>query len=294
MTKKLLKKGHTVKVIDNFSTGRQENLTESLGRKKLKFYNEDITNFTVLGELMEGIDYVFHQAAIPSVPRSIERPMDVAKTNILGTLNVLLSARDNEVDKVVYASSSSVYGPSEELPKEEDMPVNPISPYALTKYTGERYTQLFSEIYGLPTVCLRYFNVFGPRQDPDSQYSAVIPKFISEMSDRNRPPIYGDGEQSRDFTFVENVIHANILAAESDVSGEAINIACGDRITVNSLVNYLNRFLGASLEPKHLDPREGDVRHSKADISKARKLLGYEPKVGFKEGLRRTVEWYAN
>lgn len=292
LTKEILDRGHTVKIVDNFSTGREENLNGVLNHKRLKFHEEDITDFTVLEELMKGVDYVLHQAAIPSVPRSIERPMDVAKANILGTLNVMLAARDNEVNKVVYASSSSVYGPSEKLPKEEDMPVNPVSPYALTKYAGERYTQLFSEIYGLPTVCLRYFNVFGPRQDPDSQYSAVIPKFISEMSDGNRPPIYGDGEQSRDFTFVKNVVEANILAAKSSVSGEVFNVACGDRYTVNHLVDQLNEILGTSLEAKYLDPRKGDVRHSRADISRAKDLLGYEPEVDFKEGLEKTVEWY--
>lgn len=292
IARELLARGERVTGIDNFITGRVKNIEGFSDRKDFQFKEGDINNNSVLKDAMEGQDYVLHQAAIPSVPRSIELPIDTAEANIMGTLSVLEAAKESEVKKVVYASSSSVYGPSEELPKKENMPTNPVSPYALTKYAGERYTQLFSEIYGLPTVSLRYFNVFGPRQDLNSEYSAVIPKFINEMLQDNRPPIYGDGEQSRDFTFVKNVVEANILAAKSSASGEVFNVACGDRFTVNRLVERLNEILETSLEAKHLDPRKGDVRHSHANIAKAKKHLGYEPEVDFKEGLQKTVEWY--
>jgi len=292
IVKYLLKAGHKVKVFDDFSTGKKENIQEFVDMDNFELYEGDSRNIKDIKEVIKGIGYVLHQAAIPSVQRSIEHPIKSNDSNIKGTLNLLLAARDEGVKKVVYASSSSIYGPSQNLPKREDMPVNPISPYALTKYTGEKYCQIFSDIYGLPTVCLRYFNVFGPKQDPNSEYSAVIPKFINLMLKGTRPIIFGDGEQSRDFTYVDNVVRANIKAAHSDIIGEVINIACGGRITINKIVEKINEILQSNIIPRYENPRQGDIRHSKADISKAKNLLSYSPIIDFINGLNKTVEWF--
>jgi nucleoside-diphosphate-sugar epimerase len=241
------------------------------------------------------MDFVLHQAAVPSVPRSIEDPITSNSANIDATLNLLVAARDEKVKKVVYASSSSVYGDNPDLPKMEDFPVRPISPYALTKYAGERYCQIFWNIYGLPTTCLRYFNVFGPKQNPFSQYSAVIPKFIDCFLQNESPVILGTGEQSRDFTFVDNVVAANLLAAKSEKgNGEVFNIACNERTSLNELVGLLSKISGKDINPEYKDARAGDVLHSQADISKIGEFLGFKPIIKFEEGLKKTFDWYAN
>lgn len=288
LVSELLDRGHAIRGIDNFQTGRRENLDEAVDRDGFELFERDIARDD-LGDPLEGADYVFHQAAVPSVPRSVDDPQTTTEANCLGTTRLLVAARDSDVESVVVASSSSVYGSGGELPKREDQPVEPESPYALSKYWTERLAVQFSDLYGLQTVALRYFNVFGPRQDPTSQYAAVIPKFVRTMLDGERPSIYGDGEQSRDFTYVENVLRANVLAARSDVSGEVFNVACGERTTINELVDLLNEEMGTDIEPVYEEPRPGDVRHSHADISKARETLEYDPDVGFEEGLRRTI-----
>jgi nucleoside-diphosphate-sugar epimerase len=285
----LLDRGYEVRGIDNFATGRRENLDRLAGHGEFSFSELDIRNQDGVREIMAGVDYVFHQAAVPSVPRSVDDPVTSTDANCTGTATVLDAARREEVDTAVVASSSSVYGSSEELPKVETMQPNPESPYALSKYYTEQLAVQCSDLYDIDTVALRYFNVFGPYQDPQGEYAAVIPKFIRLMLDGERPVIYGDGEQSRDFTYIDNVIRANALAAEGDVSGEVFNTGYGGRYTINELVDALNELLGADLEPIYDDPRPGDVRHSHADISKARDLLGYDPKVDFVEGLERTV-----
>jgi nucleoside-diphosphate-sugar epimerase len=241
---------------------------------------------------MGGVDYLFHQAAVPSVPRSVEDPVTTTDGNCTGTATVLDAARRADVDTAVVASSSSVYGSSEELPKVESMTANPESPYALSKYYTERLAVQFSDLYDIDTVALRYFNVFGPRQDPEGEYAAVIPKFIQLMLDGERPVIYGDGEQSRDFTYIDNVTQANVLAAEGDATGVAVNIGCGDQVTITELVEQINDVLGTDIDPIYDDPRPGDVRHSMADLDRVREQLGYEPDVDFQDGLERTVEWF--
>lgn len=273
-------------VVDNESTGKMDNIKHL---ENIDVVFGDITSID-LEEVFEDVDYVFHEAALPSVPRSIKDPLASNEANITGTLSILVAARDAGVSKVVYASSSSVYGDTPKLPKVETMPINPKSPYAVTKATGELYCQNFTEIYGLPTVCLRYFNVFGPRQDPKSQYAAVIPKFINAMLKGESPMIYGDGEQSRDFTFITNVVDANILACKSSETG-TFNIACGRKIVLNDLVFMLNDIIGKEIESVYIDPRPGDIKHSLADISKA-KSLGYNPKSNFKEELKETIAYF--
>jgi UDP-glucose 4-epimerase len=281
-------KDNEVAIIDNKSTGKLENIAH-LTTENLRVIEGDITTLD-LATVFEGYDYVFHQAALPSVPRSVKDPLASHEANITGTLRVLIAAKDTDIQKVVYASSSSVYGDTPELPKREDMPVNPLSPYAVTKSAGEFYCKVFCEIYGLPTISLRYFNVFGPRQDPQSQYAAVIPKFITAILSHSSPVIYGDGQQSRDFTFVRHVVDANILACESKKTG-TFNIACGRRVTINELATLINELMGKSVEAEHAAPRPGDVKHSLAGISKARSF-GYNPHSNFKEELKETVRWF--
>jgi nucleoside-diphosphate-sugar epimerase len=242
---------------------------------------------------MKGIEYVFHEAALPSVQRSVEDPLGSNAVNGGGTLNILFAAREEKARRVIYASSSSIYGDTPTLPKHEEMPPNPLSPYALQKYIGEQYCRLFCELYGLETVSLRYFNIFGPRQDPNSIYSAVIPKFIDAFLQGSPPIIFGDGEQSRDFTYVENVVQANLLAMSAGhLHGEAINIACAERTSLNQLVNALRTILGSKVSPVYEEPRKGDVRHSLADIRKGKEFLNYEPKVGLELGLKKAVEFF--
>jgi len=286
----LLDREYTVRGIDNFETGRESNLDSLSARSGFSFTEADIRDAEAVADAVKGADYVFHQAAIPSVPRSVEDPVTSTDANCTGTATVLNEARNADVDTVVVASSSSVYGSSEELPKVETMPDQPESPYALSKYYTEKLALQFSELYEIDTVALRYFNIFGPRQDPEGEYAAVIPKFIDLMLAGERPVIYGDGEQSRDFTYIDNAVQANILAAEGEVTGEAFNVGTGGRVTVNELVASLNELLGTDIEPIYDDPRPGDVPHSHADISKAERLLGYEPAVGFDDGLQQTIE----
>ena len=288
----LLDRGYTVRGIDNFATGRQSNLDPLLEDSEFSFTEVDIRDADGVADVVDGVDYVFHQAAVPSVPRSVEDPVTSTDANCTGTATVLDEARKAGIDTAVVASSSSVYGSSETLPKVESMEDNPESPYALSKYYTEKLAIQFSELYDIDTVALRYFNVFGPGQDPDGEYAAVVPKFIELMLDGERPVIYGDGEQSRDFTYIDNVTQANVLAAEGDATGVAVNVGCGDRITITELVERINDVLGTDIEPIYDDPRPGDVRHSMADLEHVRQQLGYDPEIGFQEGLERTVEWF--
>jgi len=292
LTDTLLKKGYTVCGIDNFATGKQSNLDRVVEHPEFSFTECDVRDTDGVANVMEDVDYVFHQAAVPSVPRSVDDPVTSTDVNCTGTATVLDEARKSDVDTVVVASSSSVYGSGTGLPKVETMTEQPESPYALSKYYTEKLALQFSDLYDIDTVALRYFNIFGPGQDPNGEYAAVIPKFIELMRNGERPVIYGDGGQSRDFTCVDNAIAANILAAETGVSGEAFNVGCGGRITINELVDQLNELLGTDLEPVYDSPRPGDVRHSHADITKARELLDYEPKVDFETGLAKTVVYF--
>ncbi len=291
IVKELLRRGEKVRVLDNFATGKRENLLPFNGNPNLEVIEGDLRSFHIVRDAVRGCDYILHQGALPSVPRSIKDPITSNEVNINGTLHILEAAREFGIKRVVFASSSSVYGNSDTLPKVETMPVAPLSPYALTKYAGERYCQIFHELYRLETVALRYFNVFGPNQDPTSQYSAVIPKFIKLIKEGKRPVIYGDGTQSRDFTFVSNNVEANLLACTAPgVAGEVFNIACGERYTLIDLVDTINEILGTNIEPIFQSPRPGDVKHSLAGIEKARKMLGFEVKVKFKDGLAKTIE----
>jgi len=294
IVEKLLNTGEDVIVLDNFSTGKRENVLElkkNGNDSQLEIIEGDLRSFHTVRAAVKGVDYILHQGALPSVPRSINDPITTNDVNVLGTLNILEAAKEFGVKRVVVASSSSIYGNSEEMPKVESMPVNPLSPYALTKYAQEKYGQVFYELYGLETVSLRYFNVFGPNQDPTSQYSAVIPKFIRLILNDIEPVIYGDGTQSRDFTYVENNVIANLLACTSEKAvGEVFNIACGESFTLIELVEKINEILGKSIEPKFEAERAGDVKHSLAGIDKAERMLGYGVKVGFEEGLERTVK----
>lgn len=291
MVDALLKAGHRVRVVDNFSTGKRENLAPVLG--KIDLCEISITDREALAEAMQGVDYVFHLAALASVPRSVNDPIGSNEHNVTGTLNVLVTARDAGVKRVVYSGSSSAYGDVESEFKSEDMMPNPLSPYAVAKLAAEQYCQVFSNIYGLETVTVRYFNVFGPRQDPLSTYAAVIPKFIITMLDDHAPMIEGDGQQSRDFTYIDNVVHGNLLAAHTEgVAGQTFNIACGGRINLLDMIGLLNKFMGKQIEPVFVAPRPGDVKHSRASIDKARQMLNYEPIISFEDGLARTLAWY--
>jgi len=282
-------KDNEVIIVDDLSTGKMENLRKF--NQTINFVRGSITDLNLLKRTFKDTDYVFHQAAIPSVPRSIKDPIASNNANVNGTLNVLVAANDCGVKKVVYASSSSVYGDTPELPKRERMTPNPLSPYAVTKLLGEYYCKVFTEVYGLKTVSLRYFNVYGPRQDPYSDYAAVIPRFINRVLENKPPVIYGDGEQTRDFTFVKDVVKANVLAAESDANG-VYNIAYGNRVRINELANMIMKLMGKNLKPIHDAPREGDVKHSLGGIAWAKKNLGYEPRYSLEEGLRETIKWF--
>jgi len=293
LTEALLRKGHEVRVLDDFSTGKRENLIFENNYPSLDIVEGDIRDLALCQKVMEGTDYVFHQAALPSVQRSVEDPLGSNAVNVGGTLNILLAARDAKVKRVMYASSSSIYGDTPTLPKREDMSLMPLSPYALQKYAGEQYCRLFSQLYGLETVSLRYFNVFGPRQDPNSVYSAVIPRFIEALLHRRSPIVYGDGEQSRDFTYIDNVVQANVLAMSAPrLQGEGVNIACGQRISLNQLLAILKKLIQSERPVVYEEARPGDVQHSLADISKAKDSLKYAPVVDIETGLRRTVEFF--
>ncbi len=288
---RLLELGHEVAIVDNFATGRRENLDRI--RDRVDLHEVDIRSYEEILHAMQGVEYVFHEGALPSVPRSVEKPLESHDVNATGTLTVLLAARNAGVRRVIYAASSSAYGDVEVSKKHEALAPRPISPYGAAKLMGEYYCQVFHKVYGLEAVCLRYFNVFGPRQNPNSPYTGVMAIFAPLMLRGERPRIFGDGSATRDYTYIDNVVEANILAMSApDAPGEVINASCGGRVSVLEVVHLLNKILGTSIEPEFLPPRKGDILHSSADISKARKILGFEPKVSVEEGLRRTVEWY--
>ncbi|HMK22667.1 MAG TPA: SDR family oxidoreductase [Terriglobales bacterium] len=289
----LLGQGEQVRGIDNFSTGKRENLTEIAER--IDFREADLLNLDAMHSACQGVDCVYHQAAIPSVPKSVADPLGSNRANVDGTVNLLVAARDAKVRRVMYAASSSAYGDTPTLPKHEEMMPNPISPYAVAKLASEHYMVSFYRCYGLETVSLRYFNIFGPRQDPTSPYSGVLAKFITQMLRGEQPTIFGDGGQSRDFTYIDNAVSANLLAARApstNVTGQVFNVATGTRVDLNETFRLLKELTGYKGEVKHGPERGGDIKHSLADISRAKKGLAYDPKVNFEEGLKRTVEWY--
>ena len=290
---RLVARGDEVRGIDNFSTGSRKNINGLAG--KIDLQEADILDMEAMRKACRGVDCVFHEAAIPSVPKSVKDPLGSNQANVDGTVNVLIAAKDAGVKRVVYAASSSAYGDTPTLPKQEDMAPNPISPYAVAKLASEYYMTSFYRCYGLETVSLRYFNIFGPRQDPTSPYSGVLAKFITQMLQGEQPTIFGDGEQSRDFTYIDNAVDANLLAASAPASraaGRMFNVATGTRASLNATFEALKKITGYTGRPKYEPEREGDVKHSLADISRAEKDLAYQPKVGFEDGLRRTVEWY--
>jgi UDP-glucose 4-epimerase len=282
---------NTIIIIDDLSTGKMKSIAGLTGKENVTFIQGSILDLHLLEDAFKGVDFVFHEAAIPSVPRSIEDPLSTNEVNISGILNVLIAARDSKVRKVIFASSSSVYGDTPTLPKKEDMNPNPQSPYALTKLVGEYYCHIFRQIYELSTICLRYFNVYGPRQDPDSQYAAVIPRFMFRVWQDESPIIYGDGNQTRDFTFIQDAIQANIIAAESNATG-VFNIGTGSNTTINGLAEAIIRIMDRDLQLIYQEPKAGDIRDSLSDISKAR-AIGYEPGYSLEEGLRETIRRFA-
>jgi nucleoside-diphosphate-sugar epimerase len=289
LTEELVRRGHSVRVVDSLITGRRRNLDHIRG---VEFMEGDLADMNVAARAVVGMQYVLHQAAIPSVPRSVSDPITSNRANIDATLNVLIAARDAGVKRLVFAGSSSEYGNSPVLPKREDMPASPLSPYALQKVVGTEYCQMFTRLYGFETVVIRYFNVFGPRQDPGSPYSGVISLFSTALIEGHQPTIYGDGEQTRDFTYVANVVDGVLRACEAPHAvGEAINVACGTRISLNELLRVMNTIVGTNIQAIYKEARAGDVRDSQADITKARQLLGYTPTVGLEEGLQHTLDW---
>ncbi|HUE88036.1 MAG TPA: SDR family oxidoreductase [Vicinamibacterales bacterium] len=303
LAEELLRRGHQVRIADNFVTGKRENIDAALNAARAvvpdlpggapELVTGDLADEAVARRAVEGVEFVLHQAAIPSVPRSVQDPVASNRANIDATLNVLVAARDAGVRRVVYAGSSSAFGDTPTLPKHEDMATNPLSPYALQKLVGEQYMRLFTRLYGLETVTIRYFNVFGPRQDPGSAYSGVISRFLLALTEGEQPVIFGDGEQTRDFTYVANVVDGVLRAVEVPAaSGEVINVATGSRISLNELLRTLQRLTGQTADPRYEPPRAGDVRDSQADIGKAERLLGYRPLVHLDEGLRRTLAWF--
>jgi UDP-N-acetylglucosamine/UDP-N-acetyl-alpha-D-glucosaminouronate 4-epimerase len=289
LTEELVRRGHQVRVVDNLMTGKRRNLDHILG---VEFLEGDLAEMPVCERAVHGVDFVLHQAAIPSVPRSVKDPVTSNRANIDASVNILVAARDAGVKRLVYAGSSSAYGNTPTLPKREDMPTNPLSPYALQKLVAEQYCQMFTSLYGFETVTIRYFNVFGPRQDPGSPYSGVISLFSTAVLEGRRPTIFGDGEQTRDFTYVANVVDGVLRACDApEAAGEVINVATGSRISLNGLLQTLNAIAGTNVEAVYADPRVGDVRDSVADITKATALLGYRPLVALEEGLKRTLAW---
>ena len=290
LVEELVRRGHTVRVVDSLITGRRRNLDHAPG---VEFVEGDLADIAVATRAVAGMTHVLHQAALPSVPRSVKDPITSNRANIDASVNILVAARDVGVKRLVYAGSSSVYGNTATLPKHEDMPTSPLSPYALQKLVAEQYAQLFTRLYGFETVTIRYFNVFGPRQDPSSPYSGVISLFATALLEGRQPVIYGDGEQTRDFTYVANVVDGVLRAAEApDASGHVINVATGSRISLNALLRTMNEIVGTSLQPIYQETRAGDVHDSQADITSAKKLLGYTPIVSLEEGLKKTLEWF--
>lgn len=298
IARRLLKLGRRVRILDNFATGRRENIADI--ERQIDLVVGDMTDPATCDRCVAGVDVVFHLAAIASVPRSVEKPRDSHHANVNGTFNILLAAKNAGVQRVVYSASSSAYGDTPTLPKHESMRPLPISPYAVSKLAGELYASSFAQVYGLATLSLRYFNVFGPRQDPKSQYAAVIPAFVTRMLRGERPIVFGDGEQSRDFCYIDNVVDANLLAGgvlegpggPAKIAGEVVNIACGQRTSLNQMIAMINAELGTNIEPEYREKRRGDVRDSLADISEAKRVIGYDPKIQFTEGLKRTIAWY--
>jgi nucleoside-diphosphate-sugar epimerase len=288
---RLVQRGHRVRVLDNFETGKHQNLADAMNH--IDLVEGDVRNGETVKQALRDVAVVFHLAALGSVPRSVHDPLTTDQVNVLGTLNLLVAAREAKAKRFVFSSSSSVYGESAAVPQHEALPCKPISPYGVTKLAGEQYCRVFWHAYGLQTICLRYFNVFGPRQDPASQYAAAIPRFVSRLL-RNEPPIiFDDGEQSRGFTYIDDVVDANLLAAGiPQACGQAVNVSAGSSVTVNQVVRELRTLVGKDIEPIYAPARPGDIRHSLADITAARQLLGYEPRVDFQEGLRRSIDWY--
>jgi len=289
--RRLVQEKASVRVVDNLLTGKKSNLADILD--SIEFIEGDMGEEKTARQCMKGIDIVLHQGALPSVPLSVEKPADTHRHCVDATFTLLIAARDAKVKRFVYAASSSAYGDSPTLPKTESMLPAPLSPYAAAKLFGEYYCSVFSKVFGLETISLRYFNVFGPYQNPKSQYAAAIPAFVTSILNDRPPTIFGDGEQSRDFTYVDNVVEANLLAARApQANGETINIACGQRITLNEVVRLINQYLGKNVQPVYAPPRAGDVKHSLADIQKARQLIGYQPVISFEKGLQKTIDWY--
>ncbi len=289
--KKLVSQACFVRVVDNLLTGKKSNLADIID--KIEFIQADMGDEDVARSAMKDIDFCLHQGALPSVPRSVDNPAATHRHCLNATFTLLLAARDAGIKRFVYASSSSAYGDTPTLPKIETMQPQPLSPYAAAKLAGEYYAKVFYEVFGLKTISLRYFNVFGPHQDPTSQYAAVIPAFVTAILKDEQPTVFGDGEQSRDFTYVDNVVEANLLAAKAKkTSGEVINIACGQAITVNETIDIINELVGRNIKPIYTDPRPGDVKHSLADISLAKKLIGFKPKISFRQGLEKAIGWY--
>ncbi|MFC1781576.1 SDR family oxidoreductase [Planctomycetota bacterium] len=292
ISKKLVSQGCFVRVVDNLLTGNKANLADCM--EKIEFIEADMGNEHIARSAMKDVDVVFHEGALPSVPRSVDDPAASHKHCVDATFILLLAARDAGVKRFVYAASSAAYGDTPTLPKVETMTPNPLSPYAVGKLVGEYYCSVFSQVFGLETISLRYFNVFGPNQDPKSQYAAAIPAFVTSILKEQSPTIYGDGEQSRDFTYIDNVVEANLLAARAlKTSGQVINIACGQGVTVNEIIEMINKSLGKNVNSIYADPRPGDVKHSLADITAARELIGYKPVISFEQGLQRAIEWYS-
>ncbi|MFH2048226.1 MAG: SDR family oxidoreductase [bacterium] len=290
LTEALVANGDKVRIIDNFSSGKRENIAHL--EDKIEVIDGDIRDYWTVIQAVEGIDYVLHQAALPSVPRSVKNPLTSNEVNINGTLNMLEASKNAGVKKFVMASSSSVYGESVELPKHEGLRPDPLSPYAVTKLTAEYYLKVYWQLYNFPTVALRYFNIFGPKQDPASQYAAVVPKFITSLLVNKPPTVFGDGEQSRDFTYIDNCVNANIVAATNNkVCGDYFNVACGGQFTLNDLLDELRNIIGTDTQAKYVDPRPGDIMHSFASVEKL-KAFGYNPTVSFKEGLKKTVNFF--
>jgi len=289
--KRLVSEGCFVRVLDNLLTGKKSNLADVLD--KIEFVEADMGDSQIAQSAMKDIDVVLHQGALPSVPRSVDDPDATHRHCVDATFTLLLAARDTGVKRFVYAASSSAYGDTPTLPKVETMLTDPLSPYAAAKLVGEYYCSVFSKVFGLETISLRYFNVFGPHQDPTSQYAAAIPAFVTAILKDQSPTVYGDGEQSRDFTYIDNVVHANLLSARAkQTAGEVVNIACGEAITVNAIIDMINQIVGKDVQPIYADPRPGDVKHSLADITRAENLIGFKPVVSFNEGLQKAIEWY--
>jgi len=291
IARRLIEQGCFVRILDNLSTGRESNIADI--REKVEFVKADMGDPAVAAAAMKDIDVVLHQGALPSVPRSVEDPAATHKDCVDATFTVLMAARDAKIKRFVYAASSSAYGDTEVLPKIESMAVSPLSPYAVGKLVGEFYCSVFSRVFGVETIALRYFNVFGPYQNPKSQYAAAIPAFVTSILNDKSPVVYGDGEQTRDFTYIENVVTANLLAARAKkTSGEVVNIACGERVSVNEIIGMINSITGKDVKPDYQPSRKGDVKHSLADISRAGQVIGYKPVVLFRDGLAKAIEWY--